>query len=416
MKARIMSRLLLMLVAGVSPYSINAQMERATFTIELKGHSRGGTLTLMKAPGWNYPYVIVTNHPGEPASVVAARLANALAQCSACAEWYGGNPVREVHDGTLLLSGCAPWIFGGTETGFDIPAPPTAVSVSYDPASDEVTINWVNPSEGYDAVAIVYYGSLLCMLPGNVTRYVHKRGRGIDNGFSSSDIVVFVMGYKRGVPSNGVGVRLRRHTEQEALMNVPFTAGVAPGFEAWRHNTSAECLRFEQGNLPGAKPATDVRQFEGKGFYQVINGRGPCRAGVMRRFIGLTAGHTYRVSARLNVLEASSKDWAFSFHAAATPHGKSHLTDAQLAGLEELPIGIKGSTAAQIARYDSTKTPRGQWMARSSGINAADNLAGDITLPAGTDSITVWFRLEGLNISETVVAFDSVTIEDLGQK
>jgi len=370
----------------------------------------------MKAPGWNYPYVIVTNHPGELGSLVVARLAKALANCPGCAEWYGDNPVREMHESTLVLSGHSPWVLGGTETGFNIPDPPTAVNVSYDSTSDEVIINWANPSGGYDSIFVVYYGSLLTELPGNVTRHVHKRGGGIDAGFSSKDIVVFVMGYKGGVPSNGAGVRLRNHNEQEVLMNVPFTLGVAPGFEAWLHNTPAENLKMQQGNLPGVKAGSELDGFEGKGFYQSIRSSGRSCGGLARRFLGLTAGRVYRVSARVNVLEPGTRDWTFSVHAAPELPGRVKFTAAQLAGVDELPSKAKGPTAAQIARIDSNHHTTGKWLTVSSGDKRQDNVARDITLPDGCDSITVWFRLESKDGAEVAVGFDSLTIQDLGKK
>jgi len=343
-------------------------------------------------------------------------LAGALVQCPACAEWYGDNPVREMHESTLVLRGHSTWVLGGTETGFNIPDPPTAVSASYDLTSDEVIINWANRSGGYDSIFIVYYGSLLKELPGNVTRYVHKRGGGIDVGFSSKDIVVFVLGYKGGVPSNGAGVRLRNRREQESLMNVPFTLGVAPGFEAWRHDTPAENLKMEQGNSPGVKAASELERLEGKGFYQSIRSSGCSCGGLARRFLGLNSGHAYRVSARVNVLEPGQGAWAFSAHAAPELPGRVKFTTAQLAGVDELPSKAKGPTAAQIARIDSNHHTTGKWLTVSSSDKRQDNVAGDITLPDGCDSVTVWFRLESKDGAEVAVGFDSLTIQDMGKK
>jgi len=43
-------------------------------------------------------------------------------------------------------------------------------------------------------------------------------------------------------------------------------------------------------------------------------------------------------------------------------------------------------------------------------------LVGDITLPEGCDSITLWFRLEATNVTGTAVGLDSVALEDLGKR
>jgi len=199
-------------------------------------------------------------------------------------------------------------------------------------------------------------------------------------------------------------------------MNVPFTQGIAPGFTRWTRKTAAEALKCEQGNLPGIAPATDVQKFRGKGFYQVLKGDGTFVGGVARRFLGLNAGHAYRIGARLNTLESKKGNWAFTLHAAYNPASGEDLTPAQMAGEVALPNGAKGKTAGQIARYDSKTTTDGNWVERSSEKKTADNPAGDITLPAkGSDSITIWFRLEGKDATDVAVGLDSVTIEDLGK-
>lgn len=105
----------------------------------------------------------------------------------------------------------------------------------------------------------------------------------------------------------------------------------------------------------------------------------------------------------------------FTFHAAANPASGEDLTPAQMAGEEPLPNGTKGKTAAQIARYDSRVTTEGKWVERFSSHPKPDNPTGDITLPPGCDSITLWFRLEGNEAGDVVVGLDSVTLEDLGQ-
>jgi hypothetical protein len=118
----------------------------------------------------------------------------------------------------------------------------------------------------------------------------------------------------------------------------------------------------------------------------------------------------------LNTLESKQGNWAFTFHTAYNPASGEDLSSAQMAGDQALPNGAKGKAAGQIARYDSTTTTDGKWVERSSEKKTADNPTGDTTLPAkGSDSITIWFRLEGKEAPEVSVGLDSVTIEDLGK-
>ena len=409
------------LCAVFMPVTQKAQESRqATSLITLKGVSSGGVLTLMKAPALNTPYVSVTNQPGDSAAIVSDRIVRAIQQQGGLFEArrtnglvtlvLGGGPVG-------MIEACSDWILGGTEHGFNIPPAPTAVSARYDASSDTVELAWENPSGGYDSIIIIYYGVPEAVLPGNVTHFTHqRRGSGVDAGFSNMDIPVLVMGYKDGVPSNGSGVRLLRQTQLESLMNVPFTSGLAPGFEAWQDKLSANAIKSEQSTLPEMKPATEVRQFEGKGFYQTVGSQGASRGGVARRFIGLNPGHTYRVGARLNLLEAAKDNWTFTMHAAPNPPGGARLSAEQMAGQSDLLNAAKGSSAAQILKLDSNHQARCQWENHSSDETSSNNVAKDIALPAGSDSLTVWFRLEGSNSGKTSVGIDSVTIEDLGIK
>jgi len=219
-----------------------------------------------------------------------------------------------------------------------------------------------------------------------------------------------LVGYKNGAPANGTGVRLRKHVQQESLMNVPFTQGVAPGFQKWTNGGGAVTL--EQGNLPGVEPQKNVAAFHARGFYQIIKRKGVSQGGVARRFLGLTAGHTYRVTARLNTFQAQEGKWNFSFHAAHNSASGENLTAAQMAGAEALPDGKKGPAAGQIARYDSATNTHGKWVEHSSEKSGAD-----ITLPAdGVNSLTVWFRHEGNDEAETEAGLDAVAIEDLGKR
>ena len=398
------------------PQNALAQDQPFPMRLSLHGESSGGWLTLRKTPGWNFPYAVVTNMPGETAASVISRLAAQVDDFSRSGKVLRRSPVLEVKQEALVLRGPEPWIFGGTDTGFSIPDAPYAVSASFDKQSDTASFQWVNPGAGYDSIWIVYYGQLLAVLPGKTTRYIHKRDAIIDSGFSSSDLNVFVVGQKDGTPSNAAGVRLRKHVIQECLMNVPFTQGLAPTFKPWMHNTPAGAVEFLQGALSGMEPATDAWQFEGQGFYQILKGRGAFQGGIWRRFLGLIPGHTYRLRARVNTFQTAEGKWNFTFHAAYNPVSGLDLTSAQLAGIAMLPDKSKGPSAGQIAKYDYAATTGGRWVTCVSQGGEAGKPCRDITLPdTGINSVTVWFRFEGNGIPNGAVGIDSVTIEDLGQ-
>jgi hypothetical protein len=395
----------------------NGQSVREVISINLEGKSSGGILTFRPAFAGNFPHVALTNAPGESSGSVLRRLAIALTNCSAIANLDGGANFTVEATETKLMRIWPPfWIFGGTESGFGIPDPPHSFSLSYDRANGGVTMLWANPPGGFDWLAIIDGGVDLATLPGTATRYVLTRKGTLDAGLSSGDGAVLVMGFKGKTPSNGTVVRLSKQTRQESFMNAPFTRGVAPSFQTWTNKARAGDLVFEQGNWPDLCNGTNVGTFQDKRYYQTIKGRGAFTGGVSRRFLGLTPGHTYRVSSRMNTLETKQGNWSFSFHAAYNPSSGEDLTPAQMAGDEALPNGTKGKAAGQIAKYDSTTTTDGKWVERSSEKKTADNPTGDITLPAkGSDSITIWFRFEGKDVADVAVGLDSVTIEDLGK-
>ena len=162
--------------------------------------------------------------------------------------------------------------------------------------------------------------------------------------------------------------------------------------------------------------AANAGRSQPKGFYQVVRGNGTFRGGVCRSFLGLTPGHAYRASARMNTLESKEGAWSWSFHAAANAPGRIGLAPEQMSGAAELPDHTSGPTAGRIARYDSSTATKGEWVSRSSGAEGPGKSVGDITLPPGCDSITLWFRLEGTNVGNIASGVDSVALEDLGKR
>jgi hypothetical protein len=355
------------------------------------------------------------------------RQGNVWVELSAAEVASALNPVSSVADDRLVLYGANPWIFGGTDTGFSIPAPAVSLSASFIEEGRKVVLRWANPPGGYDRIHIVFKGrddypgnetlGRRGGLPGGTSEYVHRPRDPSEPLLWSSDVDAMVVGYsKDGTPSNGTGIRLLNHVRQEALMNVPFTKGLAPGFQAWTNRAAGGSVKVEQGELSAMAPAANAGRSQPKGFYQLVRGNGTFRGGVARSFLGLTPGHAYRASARMNTLESKEGAWSWSFHAAANASGRNSLTPEQMSGAAELPDHTKGPTAGQIAKYDYATSTKGQWVTRSSGAEGPGKAVGDIVIPAGCDSITLWFRLEGTNVTDTACGVDSVALEDLGKR
>jgi hypothetical protein len=283
--------------------------------------------------------------------------------------------------------------------------------VSY--VSNSIILRWINQPGAYDSIGVFYSGIAVAQLSGTMSEFVYDGQYAVDKLFPSTDVAFQVVASKDGTPSNGSGVRFRNHVSQESLMNVPFKRGVAPSFETWSVGITNGNLEVEQGNLPGMEPKAETRNFEANGFFQKLNGHGRFNGGVSRRFIGLTPGRTYRIKARMNTLRSGDGIWSFSFHAAFNMPGSNSLTTEQMSGSSELPDHTMGPTAGLLALCDSATLTKGNWVVRSSDSTSANTSSRDITLPGTSDSITVWFRLQGEGSTDVSVGLDSVTVEEL---
>ncbi len=351
-------------------------------------------------------------------------------------------------------------MLGGADAGFNIPPPATSLSASWVEEGRKLILRWTNPPGGYDLIKVICdwdaVGRGRAGLPGNATEIV-LQGNDTAPLRWSLDVPATVVGYSVGysedvtasngkrfrivkdiTPSNGARIRLLNHVKQEPLMDIPFTQGLAPGFEAWSDRASGGSIKVEQGELSRTASAAqagrpepkesyqaigqlaaalaEAERIRQKRFFQAVRGSGTFRGGLARGFLGLAPGHAYRASARMNTLQAKEGAWSWSFHATYNAARLSSLTPEQMAGVAELPDHAKGPAAGQIAKYDYVTSTKGEWVLRSSGADGPGKAAGDITLPEGCDSITLWFRLEGTNVADIAVALDSVALEDLGKR
>lgn len=387
-----------------------------TVDIPFKGTTSGGTLVLGTTLGKNARFISIETKAGESAETVVAHLATEIAFSNTIFEW-GDDPNYELivsrlaSGNTLHLAGArGHYFFAGTENSLGIPEPSTSVSCSYDSESDQVKLNWENPPEGYDSIVIVsfwhnYDHGRRQIISGTSTDYAIDR---TETPVDINDLDVRVIGIRNGIPSGSAGIYLNGNAQEE-LFGIPFTNGVTPNWKSWslekgplKDNLLGEArigLTAEEGNRynPTSEPSK-------KPFQQIL--KTPVEGGtvgIWRKFLGLTPGHTYRLSARLNTFrfDPNEKDWSFSLHAVPDKPGVDKLTENQMAGLTALPNGKSGQEAGRLKVLDSTRLTCGQY----------DKYSADITLPEDSNSITVWLRLTGKNTNG--VGFDWIRLEDL---
>jgi len=408
--------ILIAVLGLIVPTVAKSEMLMSMSYVQLTNSASGGVLTMMKTPSSFVPYVAVDTVSGESYSSVLNHLAAEIETCTLCPELWGGTTADVEDDGLVLggAPGCGEYIFGGTEVGLGIPPAPLALSVSYEPPQDKATLAWILPTNDYDAVSVVEGGIHLYYLAGNRTNFVHHRNGWRNSNSDTNDMWYCVVGCRKGIPSNGTGVRVQNGRTQESLMNVPFTRGCAPGCQKWSYG-ALDNIELEEGRREGVSPKVDLeRSLRGKGFYQMLKGTNGFAGGIWRRFIDLRSGATFRVSARLNTLEMSNGDWNFSYHAAYNSTDGANLTSAQMAGVDPLPDGTNGKEAGRIASYNSADKTGGAWITRSTDQDGPGKQIGNLTIPTnGINSLTVWLRFEGTNVSSCRVGADSLCIEEI---
>lgn len=410
------------------PVSLAFSQEKAvlaTTEITLKGNAEGGVLTLVEIPQCNCRYVSIFTQSGESSESIAMRLADIINDSNPFG-WGGGIFEIIVKDSSLTLLGQpGTYAFAGTETGLGIPEPPTSLSGMCDMENEQIILNWQNPASGFDVIFIAEYVFLRPNYPtwpsytkitGSEEKYVYQlKDKKINSAY------FYVIGILDGVPSSPAAIRLTVNAQEE-LFGIPFYNGVAPNWTTWSTGRNANEAGFEQVVRERYVHRADggrynpVRKPETKPFSQIIKTMSlGVKAGVWRKFLGLTPGHTYRISARLNTLEmdACKSDWSFSLHAAYNGPGGTDLTVGQFSGLAPLPDGSSGPSAGRTASYRPGATTNSKWVKGSTDGGGPGLEITDITLPTGVDTISVWVRHSGSD--STGVGIDWVRIEDLSR-
>ncbi|MDH4239892.1 MAG: hypothetical protein OEW48_10035 [Phycisphaerae bacterium] len=397
----------------------------AEYELTFKGVASGGSLVLARTRNRNQRYVVIETSVGELAESVARRLADAINASHAAYRrksskehilWVGGYQAT-ASKGTLILgAGIDAYTLAGTETGLGIPPPPLFLTCSYDKTADKVLIQWVNPEEVYDFILVQCYWT-------DFDHCFYKRVGGPSTSFvidrkqipvNIDDFNVLVIGFSDDIPSNAGAIHLRGHCLEETY-GIPFAKGVAPNWTTWSTAPKSESLSFEEGiKFTGLRFYNPAKVLSTKPFFQVI--KAPPKGvvhGVYRKFLGLTPGHTYRLTACLSTLAMDSVngDWSLSLCATHNgPDGKD-LTARQLTGLVALPDSTSGLQAGRIASYNHSNTTKGDFSIVFSGDNAAPQ-SSHINLPADANTITVWLRFSCSDPSGKV-GFSGVKLEDI---
>jgi hypothetical protein len=408
----------------------------ATWELSFKGTASGGTLVLAKTLNRTVKYVSIQTSQGESAETVAQRLVDTInghnsrqtedIQYDPHWLWIGGYKANASGSNVTLPGSPDDYVIAGSERGLGIPQPPHSLSCSYDKQKNEVILHWINPESEFDLILVKAYWS-------NFSETYTKSIRDMSSSFTinceqipinTNDMEFRVIGIHGdikssvAIPSNATAIHVTNNGNcQEETYGIPFVDGVAPNWKAWGTTTESNRSTFEQGKkYPDMQSYNPARALLTKPFYQII--KAPAKGveqGVYRKFLGLTPGHTYRLTASLSTLEMDSveDDWSFSLHAAPNgPDGKD-LTVKQLAGLAALPDGKSGQQAGRIKSFGKGDTTRGTFeLAFSDEKDTDETQSTHITLPSGVDSITVWVKFK-CSDPNGKVGFSGVKLEDI---
>ncbi len=399
--------------------------------VKLTGTAHGGELVLISIMHTDPQFFRIETHRGESAETVLARLAAGLT------EHAPFNPgqywITFRAEGNLLKSLiCDPgsYVFAGTETGLGIPPPPTSLTASHAADRQEVSLAWENPDEPYDAIG-VFGSGFTAIHPGTTTSVTVKAWppakQAIQPHVTDLDAIrankgfrrYYIVGCRDGVLSNAAAITWDyEDNSQQELDTHPFTAGISPNWKAWSHGREPGALVLEQGVRGPWKQFRSLSMggpvdAEGKDYFQLLKTRSPgVVGGVYRKFLGLKPGHTYRLSVRMNTLamDQVKDDWSFSFHAVPHDHGVT-LTAEQMAGIAPLPDGSGDWQSRQTVAYTTGTSTQGKFAESTTGPSGGASQALDLTLPAGADTITAWFRYSGAVCSG--VGFDWIKLKDV---
>lgn len=393
--------------------STQGQMGPRRIEINFDGTASGGNLTVSTPTGLSACSVSITTTNGETGASVALRFAQvATNENSGCvAEIPAGGIVGSR---VTVLNAMGPFMFAGAEQGLGIPEPPRSLTATpYDPFADTVALRWSNPPGGFDSILVIEDAWLLEVLSGDSEQYTDQE---VSKTLlvETNDLRYVVVGVKAGKASNGAIINLKGAVQEE-LTSIPFRAGVMPNWTAWSDVVAQSTVGFTQGTKNGLPTRGSFDTPDRKPFYQVVSGAGTFKAGTWRKFIGLSPGSTYEVSVRVNTLAMDTvASWTYSVHAVHNGTNDVTLSVDQLSGEAALPDGTSGETAGQILKYQAGgPTTKGLWAKRSTSTDGPGKVIGNITLPQGVTSITVWTRHTCSGTTSTGVGLDWIALKKI---
>jgi hypothetical protein len=418
--------LLVITMLLMSGQTARGQSRARTWDLCFRGTASGGELILMRTFNRSVEYVAIPTSPRESAKSVVARLADAIngyvqADTTSVSSdkhrlWEGDFLTSASGEALTLPGRYREYALAGTESGLGIPRPPTSLSCSLKGSS--AVLYWINPPLPYDSISVQMASMKdrfmsYQRLPGSAETFTADMS---SLGLDTPDIDVRVIGFRNGLPSSPGALHIGSFSQEE-LYGIPFTDNVAPNWKAWTNSDKADrsflgCTE----RYPLVNRCLDVETLLTVPFYQTIKAAGNAGShGIYRKFLGLTGGHTYRLTACVNTLDMDSAASPWSFAICATPNrpGGADLTAEQMAGSAALPNGARGPKAGIVASFVPGHTTKGQFhLAFSGEKDEGGNTVAHVTLPADANSITVWLRFS-CSSSQGKVAFSGVMLEDI---
>ena len=413
-KARNMLLLLLFHLGSQVAMAQNNVVDALTL---LSGAGNGGDLCLVTLGGRS---PLVVRSPVASGDSVPHALEQLFANASSC--YYtssehskAGAPRPDIPWRLFDTLSAREYVLAGSETGFSIPPAPLSLTCAYDKESKQLRAQWENPQGDYDQLFIVlgvmHSGEILEGGSAEATTSPLNQGE---------DQTVAIVGYRGGVPSNCAVIALRG-SKQVEFFSYPFLRGVAPNWAVWG-STSLQYVQlvkeaYRSSYLEGCLPREEERTAR---FAQQLKANTPeACGGMMRKFIGLNPGHSYRVVMRTSTLEMplanDAPAWRYSLHAAYTNAAQGNtLSQEQLTGQAPLPDGTEGENAGRFALFNNSEGTNGDWVECGTNIEHPGKEIGDIVLPDDASTIVIWARYQSSVPDDPGVAFDYLELEDLG--
>lgn len=401
-------------IVEVKPtYAQTQHLNMVTSKIKFDAPANGGTLIFSDMVNVNPVSAQIETQTGEPPESVAKRLAYAVNRA-----WsrYGWRIDTVQSSGTMLFNipGGMDYSFSGTETGLGIPKPPHSLTAIYDPKTDGFRMKWEN-GDKYDSIRYSFSG-----LPGNefgsatsrVTPQVSARRSSTFRG--PDDFYFVVCGNKNGIPSASAAVRANKCVQCEST-GYRSGDGLLSNWRTWSADGDRKAVRARVGEKAGKKVSgeRDVQVESQYPIFQAVSTSKPgVKCGVVRKFVGLSAGSRYCVDAFTSVPASGSLAKNARYELFAAP--AHELDEASLSKLgEPAALQAKGKLG-EVRLLDSSSSPSLSGKGWKSVAPGMGKLASDpvITLPEGFDEIVVWAVCQNIP-QEQEIGIDWLTLKDL---